>query len=152
MEQIIELLKANLCNVVQAMLIFVCAYLANMCFSLYLNIKILKQPFDKNKILTSLIKAVVFIVGLTLLTSVITVLPIFAEMMGWEIPAEFTEIFSGMVIVFTFLYVSAKYTFEAVQKFMQILNYKKEEAEKNKAFDELNDYSTGDFTPFVKNE
>lgn len=142
MEQIIELLKANLCNVVQAMLIFVCAYLANMCFSLYLNIKILKQPFDKNKILTSIIKAAVFIVGLTLLTSVITVLPIFAEMMGWEIPEEFTEIFSGMVIVFTFLYVSAKYTFEAVQKFMQILNYKKSEDFENKE-------SVGYFEPFT---
>lgn len=125
MEQIIELLKANLCNVAQAMLIFLCAYVANMCFSLYLNLKILNEPFDKNRILTSLIKAAVFIVGLTLLTSVITVLPIFAEMMGWEIPQEFTDIFSGMVIVFTFLYVSAKYTFEAVQKFMQILNYTK---------------------------
>lgn len=125
MDAIIDLLKANLCNVLQAMLIFLCAYLANMCFSLYLNLKILKEPFEKDKIITSLIKAAVFIIGLTLLTSVITVLPIFAEMMGWEIPQEFTEIFSGMVIVFTFLYVSAKYTFEAVQKFMQILNYNK---------------------------
>lgn len=141
MEAILELLKANLCNVVQAMIIFVCAYAANMCFGLYLNIKILQQPFDYHKILTSLLKAAVFIVGLTLLTSVITVLSIFAEMIGWAIPDEFTDIFGGMVIVATFLYVSCKYAFEAIQKFMQILNYKKVEPQ-------LNEESVADWTPF----
>ena len=39
----------NLIDIGWAMLIFLAAYLANVAFSLYYNIRILLQPFDKNK-------------------------------------------------------------------------------------------------------
>ena len=35
----------NLINIGWAMLIFLCAYLSNVAFSLYYNIKVLLQPF-----------------------------------------------------------------------------------------------------------
>jgi hypothetical protein len=126
---LLEILKNNLLNVAQAMLIFLCAYLANMCFSLYLNIGLCKQSFDKDKLISSLIKAVVFLIGLTLLTSVITVLPIFAEMMGWTVPDDFTDILSAMAIIGTVLYTVCKYALEAFQKFSAILNFDKEPKE-----------------------
>ena len=39
----------NLIDIGWAMLIFLAAYLANVAFSLYYNIRILLQPFDKEK-------------------------------------------------------------------------------------------------------
>lgn len=127
--EIFDLIIDNLINVAYALMLFLCAYVSNMCFSMYLNIKLLKQKFDKNKLLNSLIKAGVFLVGLTLLTIVFTVLPIFAEIMSWDIPQEFIEMFSGIVIIATFLYVTCKYAVEAITKFNAILGYKEEEAD-----------------------
>ena len=61
----------NLINIGWAMLIFLCAYLSNVAFSLYYNIKILLQPFDKQKMINSGLKVATFVVGLTLLLSLI---------------------------------------------------------------------------------
>lgn len=49
------------------MLIFLCAYLANVAFSLWYNIKIRKEDFDREKLIASGLKILVFVVGLTLL-------------------------------------------------------------------------------------
>ena len=57
----------NLINIGWAMLIFLCAYLSNVAFSLYYNIKVLLQPFDKQKMINSGLKVATFVVGLTLL-------------------------------------------------------------------------------------
>ena len=123
MEPIIDLIIKNLIHVGWAMVIFLCSYISNMAFSLYLNIGIRREGFDYHKLLKSLIKIVVFIVGLLLLTTSITTIPIFAELMHWTIPEEFSEIFSGIVIVAIVLYTSCKYALEAFEKFKQILNY-----------------------------
>ena len=41
----------NLINIGWAMLIFMCAYLSNMSFSMYYNIKIQLEPFSKDKLM-----------------------------------------------------------------------------------------------------
>ena len=89
----------NLIDIGWAMLIFLAAYLANVAFSLYYNIRILLQPFDKNKAINSALKVAAFVVGLTLLCVSITTLPLFAEQLGWAIPEEYTDIFADLVIV-----------------------------------------------------
>ena len=43
----LEAIMNNLINIGWAMLIFLCAYLSNVAFSLYYNIKILLQPFGR---------------------------------------------------------------------------------------------------------
>ena len=91
----------NLIDIGWAMLIFLAAYLANVAFSLYYNIRILLQPFDKNKAINSALKVAAFVVGLTLLCVSITTLPLFAEQLGWAIPEEYTDIFADLVIVGT---------------------------------------------------
>ena len=68
-----------------------------------------------------------FIVGLTLLCLAITTLPLFADMIGWEIPAEYTDVFSNLVIIGVVLMVSCKYITEAFVKFKNILDYSKED-------------------------
>lgn len=129
----IEAILNNLTNIGWAMLIFLCAYLSNVAFSMYYNIKILLEPFDKQKIVNSCLKIAVFVIGLTLLCLAITTLPLFAGMIGWEIPAEYTDIFSDLVIVGAVLIVSCKYIVEAFTKFKAILDATKED----KSYDEI---------------
>lgn len=118
----------NLVNIGWAMLIFLCAYLSNMAFSLYYNIKILLEPFDKQKVINSGLKVAAFVIGLTLLCLAITTLPLFANMVGWAIPAEYADIFSDIVIIGAVLMVSCKYIAEAFTKFKAILDFKKEDS------------------------
>ena len=102
-------LLENLTNIGWAMLIFLCAYLANVAFSLWYNIKIRKEDFDREKLIAS---------GLKILTA----LPIFANEVGWAIPDEYTDIFADLVIIGAVLLVSCKYIKEAFTKFVAILN------------------------------
>lgn len=122
----VNALIANLINIGWAMLIFLCAYLSNVSFSMYYNIKIMLEPFSKDKLINSGLKIAAFICGLTLLCVAITTLPLFAEMVGWEIPAEYVDIFSDLIIIGAVLMVSCKYIAEAFTKFKAILDYKKE--------------------------
>lgn len=46
----LETILHNLTNIGWAMLIFLCAYLSNVSFSLYYNIKVLLEPFSKEKL------------------------------------------------------------------------------------------------------
>lgn len=120
----LEAIMNNLINIGWAMLIFLAAYLSNVAFSLYYNIKILLQPFDREKAINSALKVAAFVVGLTLLCVSITTLPLYANQVGWAIPEEYTEIFADLVIVGAVLMVSCKYIAEAFTKFRAILQVK----------------------------
>ena len=115
-------LLENLTNIGWAMLIFLCAYLANVTFSLWYNIKLQKEQFSREKLITGGLKVLTFVVGLTLLCTAITALPIFANEVGWAIPDEYTDIFADLVIIGAVLLVSCKYIKEALTKFVAILN------------------------------
>lgn len=67
-------------------------------------------------------KIAVFVIGLTLLCLAITTLPLFADLVGWEIPAEYADIFSDLVIIGAVLLVSCKYIAESFGKFKFVLN------------------------------
>lgn len=129
----IEAILNNLTNIGWAMLIFLCAYLSNVAFSMYYNIKILLEPFSKEKLINSGLKIAAFVCGLTLLCVAITTLPLFADMVGWEIPTEYVDIFSNLVIIGAVLMVSCKYIAEAFTKFKAILDATKED----KSYDEI---------------
>ena len=121
----------NLINIGWAMLIFLAAYLANVAFSLWYNIKIQQQSFDKSKLIASALKVLTFVVGLTLLCVAITTLPLFATQVGWTIPEEYTDIFADLVIIGAVLLVSCKYIKEAFEKFTAILNSAKLETKED---------------------
>lgn len=121
----------NLTNIGWAMLIFLAAYLANAAFSLWYNIKIQQQSFDKSKLIASALKVLTFVVGLTLLCVAITTLPLFATQVGWTIPEEYTDIFADLVIIGAVLLVSCKYIKEAFEKFTAILNSAKLETKED---------------------
>lgn len=117
-----EIIIGNLIKIGYAMAIFLCAFLANVVFSLWYNIKINSEPFSREKLATGGLKAATFIVGLTLLCVAITALPIFASEVGWNIPEEYTELFADLIIVGAVLLVACKYIKEAFTKFVTILN------------------------------
>lgn len=91
------------------------------------------EPFSKEKLINSGLKITAFVCGLTLLCVAITTLPLFADMVGWEIPAEYVDIFSNLVIIGAVLMVSCKYITEAFTKFKAILDATKE----GKSYDEI---------------
>lgn len=113
---------ANLVTIGWAMLIFLAAYLANVTFSLWYNIKLQKEQFSREKLITGGLKVLTFVVGLTLLCISVTTLPLFANDVGWSIPAEYTDLFADLVIIGAVLLVSCKYIKEAFTKFTAILN------------------------------
>lgn len=117
-----EIIIGNLVKIGYAMAIFLCAFLANVVFSLWYNIKINREPFSREKLATGGLKALTFIVGLTLLCIAITTLPIFATEVGWTIPEEYAELFADLIIVGAVLLVACKYIKEAFTKFVAILN------------------------------
>lgn len=118
----IESIFQNLVNIGYAMLIFLAAYLANVAFSLWYNIKIQREAFDKKTLFAGGLKAFTFIVGLTLLCTAITTLPLFANQVGWAIPEAYASIFTDLVIIGAVLLVGCKYIKEAFTKFTAILN------------------------------
>lgn len=118
-----EQVLANLMNTGLGVAIFIVAYLSNVCFSLWYNIKILNQPFDIIRLRDGGLKILSFAIGLILLTGVITTLPIFADTVGWTIPDEYKEIFANLVIIGSFLLASLKYIVEAYTKMKTILFY-----------------------------
>lgn len=112
----------NLISVGWSMLIFLAAYLANVTFSLWYNIKLQKEPFDREKLIASAIKIATFVIGLVLLCVSVTTLPLFANEVGWTVPQEYSDIFADLVIIGAVLLVSCKYIKEAFWKFTAILN------------------------------
>lgn len=112
----------NLISVGWSMLIFLAAYLANVTFSLWYNIKLQKEPFDRAKLIASSIKIATFVIGLVLLCVSVTTLPLFANEIGWTVPQEYSDIFADLVIIGAVLLVSCKYIKEAFGKFTAILN------------------------------
>lgn len=101
--------------------LFLAAYLSNMAFSLYYNIKILSEKFEKDKIIDSGLKVSAIIVGLVLLCISITSLPTFVDYIGLTIPQEYADIFSNLAILGLFVTSACKYVFEAYSKFKKIL-------------------------------
>lgn len=122
MNEFLNNVLGNLLNMGYAMGIFLCAYLSNMAFGLYHNVKQLGQPFERDKLINSGWKALSVVLGLTFLVVAATALPNFATLVGWEIPAEYTDVLSNIAVIGVCLMASCKYIAEAAGKFKEILD------------------------------
>lgn len=116
-----EIVLNNFYNILIGVGLFVGAYLANMAFSLWYNIKILMEPFSFEKLKNSGLKILCFGIGLTFLSLVISTLPEFADTVGWTIPEDYKEVFANLAIIGVFLLASTKYVVEAWNKMKNIL-------------------------------
>ena len=118
---------ANLIYVGIGAALFLVAYMSNMAFSLYYNIEMLKQSFDKGKLIDSAIRVSTIVVGLTLLCIAITTLPQFVTYVGLTIPQEYADIFSNLTILALFVTSACQYVLEGYGKFKKILEKGKKE-------------------------
>ena len=86
----------------------------------------LNQEFDYKKLLNSALKILAFGAGTSLLVIGITLVPIFANFVGFVIPDEYSEVFQNLAIIAVFIVSACKYLVEAYTKFKKILKGKEE--------------------------
>ncbi|MGN1124583.1 MAG: hypothetical protein ACI4SM_00200 [Candidatus Gastranaerophilaceae bacterium] len=118
----IDLLITNLTHIGIAVGLFAIAYFANICFSIYYNIKILQQDFDITKLRNGILKSIAICLGISALTIVITLLPTFLEVMGIALPEDFISSFNIIAIIGAFSNSIYKYIKEAFVTLQDILN------------------------------
>lgn len=116
-----DIVLFNLQNAAIGLLLFVLAYVSNMCFSIYYNIRILHQEFDKQRLIDSGFKILAFGLGTILLVVAITSLPLFATQVGYVIPSEYEELLSNLTILAVFIVATCRYALEAFAKLKLIL-------------------------------
>ena len=139
-----DLVLNNLINTGIGAAIFALAYVGNMLVGCYYNVKLLQEKFQVEKLLNSLLKIFCVGGGCACASLVITILPQFANLVGWTIPEDYSEVIQGLAIIGIFLYSSCKYLFELIGKIRDVLNYKTEQArllERKKAEMKLREYS-----------
>ena len=101
--------------------LFLCAYLANIGLGAWKNVKIEGGSFDWKLISQSIAKFVVLGLSLTLLSTVVSVIPAYATYIGIEIGAETMETIDSLVIISGFLMATIKYIADALEKLKVIL-------------------------------
>lgn len=129
MNDLVQVVVNNLKDVGIGVLLFMVAYVANMSLSLYYNIKILNETFDKIKLINSALKVISFGIGTTLLCIGVTTIPVFATQIGFEIPQEYSVVFQDLAILSLFIISTCKYLLESYQKLVNILKTSSIEAE-----------------------
>ena len=122
-----EVLVTNLTNIGFAMALLAIAYLSNICFSLYYNIRISKESFDYSKLLNGILKLIALCVGIATLAFVITLLPVYLTNIGIPIEEEFSSTFSVIAIIGLFVQSIYKYVRESYETLTQILSTNKTE-------------------------
>lgn len=121
MNNIIELIVINLEKIGIGALLFLCAYLANMGLGAWKNVKVEGVSFDWQLIKQSIIKFIVLFLSLTLLSIVISVIPMYATYVGIDIPTETLETIDALVIIGAFLTATLRYIADAIEKIQTIL-------------------------------
>ena len=121
MNNIIELIVINLEKIGIGALLFLCAYLANMGLGAWKNVKIEGVSFDWQLIKQSIVKFIVLFLSLTLLSIVISVIPMYATYVGIDIPTETLETIDALVIIGAFLTATLRYIADAIEKIQTIL-------------------------------
>ena len=106
--------------------IFAMAYISNMSFSLYYNIKINQEVFSKEKLLNSVFKILAFAGGIIFLILATSLIVPWASNNGLAIPVEYSEVISTIATLGACLSGALKYIMEAFNKMKKILTVKNE--------------------------
>ena len=106
--------------------IFAMAYISNMSFSLYYNIKINQEVFSKEKLLKSVFKILAFAGGTIFLILATSLIVPWASNNGLAIPVEYSEVISTIASLGVYLSGALKYIMEAFNKMKKILTVKNE--------------------------
>ena len=121
MDNILILILTNLEKIGVGIGLFMGAYLANMGLGAWKNVKIDGNTFDWTLIKQSIVKFIVLILSITLLSTVVSVIPAYATYVGIEISQEVLETIDALVIIGAFLTATVRYVGDAVSKLRTIL-------------------------------
>ena len=105
-----------------AMGLFVGSVASNTLLGLYNNIKILMQPFEKQRLIDTALKTGCLVASITLMVLVVTVMPVFCDNVGFPIPEEYIDVFSNLTIIGAAVIPSCKYLKDAYDKLCNIFN------------------------------
>ena len=118
----LSIILENLKLVGIAMGLFVGSVAANTLLGLYNNLKILMQPFEKQRLIDTALKTGCLVLSITLMVLVVTVMPVFCDNVGFPIPDEYIDVFSNLTIIGAAVIPSCKYLKDAYDKLCNIFN------------------------------
>lgn len=118
---IMTIIIDNLEKVGIGVVLFLGAYLSNICLGAWRNVKIEGYDFDWKLVGQSLIKFIVLGVGIGLLSIVISTLPIYMVYVGIDITEETMQVLDSIVIITAFVVATTKYVKDAYTKLKDIL-------------------------------
>lgn len=118
----IEIVLENLKLISFAVALLGLSMFSNSCFGIWYNVKILQKIFSIKKIISSLVKFLVFTLGLTSLSVLVTLLPSYAKYSGVDLPDDFYTTASIVIIIAIFIKTIVKYTKQSFEKLNNILD------------------------------
>ena len=121
MNALISIVIANLEKVGIGVLLFLGAYLSNICLGVWRNVKIEGYDFDWKLIAQSAVKFIVLGVGIGLMSIVVSVLPMYMTYVGIVIEDETMAVLDSIVIITAFVVACGRYVKDAYSKLKEIL-------------------------------
>ena len=118
---IMTIVIANLEKVGIGVLLFLGAYLSNICLGVWRNVKIEGYDFDWKLIAQSVVKFVVLGIGIGLMSIVVSVLPVYMTYVGIVIEDETMNVLDSIVIITAFVMACGRYIKDAYSKLKEIL-------------------------------
>lgn len=121
MNALISIVIINLEKVGIGVLLFLGAYISNVCLGAWRSVKIEGWAFDWQLIIDSVVKFAVLVLGIGLLSIVASIVPACVTYIGIEIAPEAIEFLDNVVIVGAFLTATIRYAKDAIDKLITIL-------------------------------
>ena len=119
-----ETIRLDLLNIGYAYIVFLLAYVANILFSLYYNVKINGEDFNKYTLFTSLKKAVVFLVATIALVIAVDIAILYFSIYVPELSETIKDTLTVFMVTSTIGRAAIKYIFEAYNTFVHVLSEK----------------------------
>lgn len=121
MQEIFNTILMNLEQVGIGALLFLVAYVSNILLGAWRNVNINGDNFNWSKIGQSALKFVVLGLGIGLLSTVVSVLPVFITYIGIEIAPETLASIDAIVIVGAFTTATLRYVVDCIDKLKEVL-------------------------------
>lgn len=102
--------------------LFLGAYISNILFGIWKNVKISGYAFNWRLILESALKYIILGVGIAMLSIVISAVPQYATYVGIEIGQDTIELIDSVVIIGAFLTATLRYSVDSISKLKDILS------------------------------
>ena len=121
MTEIFQIVIENLEKVGIGALLFLGAYMSNICLGAWRSVKIEGYDFDWKLIGQSLAKFIVLGLGIGLLSIVVRILPVYMTYVGVVIEDETMAVLDSIVIITAFVVACGRYVKDAYSKLKEIL-------------------------------